>query len=229
VSRFVLVHGAWHGAWCWRDVAALLRAGGHDVVTPTLRGVGERIDELTSDVRLEDHVADVVAALADGPSILIGHSYAGVVVREAADRMPGDVGRVVLIDGWAGPPGTSLFQLAPSWFTEGLRHAATERGEGWYIPAPHAELVGVTEAAQVAWVEASLTAHPLRTFEDETCLAGAVDAIPGTAVICRPGIGLPFEAMGEALDYDIVDIESGHDAMIIAPRALAEILLALAD
>jgi pimeloyl-ACP methyl ester carboxylesterase len=229
VSRFVLVHGAWHGAWCWRHVATRLRAEGHDVVTPTLKGVGERSDELTGDIRLDDHIADVAAALAGGPSILVGHSYAGLIVREVADRMPDDVSRVVLVDGWAGAGGASLFQLAPDWFVEGLRSAAADRGDGWYIPAPPAQLVGVTEAEQVAWVEANLTAHPLRTFEDETCLDGAVDAIPGTAVICRPGIGLPFEAIGAALDYDIVDIESGHDAMVIAPHALAEILLALPE
>jgi pimeloyl-ACP methyl ester carboxylesterase len=226
MSRFVLVQGAWHGAWCWDHVAARLRAAGHRVQTPTLTGLGERADELTRDVGLRTHVDGVVSAVNAGePCVLVGHSYAGLLVREAADRAPGHVRRVVLVDGWAGGNGTSLLGLAPSWFVDGLRAAADRDGDGWAIPAPDPALVGVTDARQATWLRERMTAHPLRTFVDATVLTGAVDAIPGTAIACRPGAALPFDAFAGALGYDLEDLQSGHDAMVIAPDELADLLL----
>jgi pimeloyl-ACP methyl ester carboxylesterase len=225
VSRFVLVHGAWHGAWCWEHVATGLRSRGHAVETPTLAGVGERAGELTPDLGLAAHVGDVERAIVTGgPCVLVGHSYAGIVAREAADRAPGAVERVVLVDGWAGADGASLFSLAPDWFVDGLRRAATAGGDGWRMPAPPPLLVGVSDPAQGEWLAARLTAHPLRTFEEPTSLSGAVDALPGVAVVCRPGAGLPFAEMAAAIGYRTVDLQSGHDAMVVAPDALVEVL-----
>lgn len=230
MSRIVLVHGAWHGAWCWEEVQAGLRARGHTVETPVLTGVGERADELGPHVGLATHVEDVVRAVAGGPPcVLVGHSYAGLVVRQAADRAPDRVERIVLVDGWLGGDGVSLFDLAPQWFADGLRRAARERGEGWWMPAPAPALVGVTEPEQAARLETLLTAHPLRTFEDASRLTGAVDGVPGAAIVCRPGAGLPFDAMAEAQGLRVVDIESAHDAMVIAPEALTALLHAEAS
>jgi pimeloyl-ACP methyl ester carboxylesterase len=151
MSTFVLVHGAWHGAWCWERLVPRLQAAGHEVVTPVLTGVGERAAELTSSVGLSRHVDDVVAALRDaGPAVVVGHSYGALVVRQAADREPGLVERVVLIDGWAGGDGASLFGLAPGWFTEGLRGAARDHGDGWRLPPIAPALVGVTDPGDAA-------------------------------------------------------------------------------
>jgi pimeloyl-ACP methyl ester carboxylesterase len=164
------------------------------VQTPTLTGLGERADELTPDVGLRTHVDDVVSAVNAGePCVLVGHSHAGLLVREAADRAPGQVRRVVPIDGWA-------------------------------IPAPDPALVGVTDARQAAWLRERMTAHPLRTFIDATVLTGAVDSIPGTGIVCRPGAALPFDAFA-GLGYDLEDLQSCHDAMVIAPDELADLLL----
>ena len=224
MRRFVLVHGAWHGAWCWARVAARLRAAGHEVVIPTLTGVGERAGELAPHVGLAAHVEDALAVLDEArPAVLVGHSYGGLVVREAADRRPRAVAHLVLVDGWAGPDGASMFDLAPAGLRTGLRRVAHERGDGWRMPAPDPATVGVTDPADAAWLRARLTAHPLRSFEDPTRLEGAVDAIPATAVLCRPS-SLPFEAWAAAAGAAAVDLESGHDAMVTVPGRLTELL-----
>ena len=91
MSTYVLVHGAWHGAWCWKRVRKALQAAGHDVFTPTLTGVGERSHLNSAQVNLGTHIADVVnlirwEELTD--VVLCGHSYGGCVVSGVADRLP---------------------------------------------------------------------------------------------------------------------------------------------
>jgi pimeloyl-ACP methyl ester carboxylesterase len=223
MATYVLVHGAWHGGWCWRDVAGPLRAAGHQVLTPTLTGLGERASELRPDVGLRTHVDDVVELLRGGDLrdvVLVGHSYSGLVVREAADREPGRVARLVLVDAWVGPDGASMDGLAPESFRRWVDAATTDG----VIAVPRAAAVGVTDPDQVAWLEPQLTPHPRRTFADPTHLTGAVDAIPGRAVLCVPG-RLPFGEWARGLGYPAVELESGHDAMVTAPGALTELLL----
>ena len=87
---FVLVHGAWHGGWCWSRVATRLRAAGHIVHTPTLTGLGERRHLISAQVNLDTHVEDVVNLLEFEDLrdvVLVGHSYGGIVITGVADRM----------------------------------------------------------------------------------------------------------------------------------------------
>src|SRR2546421_12648956 len=92
IERFVLVHGAWHGGWCWAKVARLLRDAGHEVYTPTLTGLGERAHLARPEVDLELHIQDVVAMLEAEELrgvTLVGHSYGGMVVTGVAPRAAG--------------------------------------------------------------------------------------------------------------------------------------------
>jgi pimeloyl-ACP methyl ester carboxylesterase len=224
VTTYVLVHGAWRGAWCWRDVAAPLRSAGHAVFIPTLVGLGERAGEFRPDIGLRAHVDDVVDAL-EGEDlrdvVLVGHSYAGLVVREAADRAPERIARLVLVDGWAGPDGASMDSLAPAFF----RHWVESVTEDGAIPVPAARTVGVTDPHQVALLESRSTPQPRRTFSDPTRLTGAVDAVPCRAVVCTPPGGIPFAGWAREFGWKTVELESRHDAMITAPAALAGLLL----
>jgi pimeloyl-ACP methyl ester carboxylesterase len=223
MATYVLVHGAWHGGWCWRDVAALLRAEGHHVLTPTLTGLGERAPELRSDIGLGTHVDDVVEVLRSGDLrevVLVGHSYSGLVVREAADREPARIARLVLVDGWVGPDGASMDSLAPEFFRNWVDAVTTDG----VIPVPPASTVGVTEPDQVAWVDERSTPHPRRTFADPTRLTGAVDTIPARAVLCVPAARMPFAELARGLGHPTVELKSGHSPMITAPGALARLL-----
>src|ERR1700749_4876043 len=96
VAGFVLVHGAWHGAWCWRDVAPALRVAGHAVEAIDLPAHGEG-ERAPGSVRLEEYVEAVCAAVerAPRPVVLVGHSFGGVPITQAAERLPDRIGLLV--------------------------------------------------------------------------------------------------------------------------------------
>ncbi|HEU4946380.1 MAG TPA: alpha/beta fold hydrolase [Kribbella sp.] len=224
MTTYVLIHGAWHGGWCWDRVTERLVAAGHEVHAPTLTGLAERAELLTSEVGLRTHAEDVSTFLREKDLhdvVLVGHSYAGLVVREAADRCHDRVGRLVMVDAWAGRDGESLDSLAPEFFRTWV-DSVTVDGR---IAVPPASSVGVTDPDDVALLEARLTPHPRRTFSEPTRLTGAVDAIPCQAVVCTPGGPIPFAAWAKDFGWPITELESGHDAMILQPAALADILL----
>lgn len=225
MADYVLVHGAWHGGWCWRPVAERLRAAGHRVYAPTLTGLGERAHLLHAGVDLRTHADDIVGVLRYEQiedAVLVAHSYGGFVAREAADRSPGNVGRIVLLDAWVGRDGESIDTRAPEWFGDWVASATADDA----ITVPPAAAVGVTDAAAATWLASLLTPQPRRTFSQATSLTGAVDKIPCRAVVCSPGNGVPFGPWAEEFGWDTVAIESGHDAMIIAPDEVAHALLA---
>ena len=147
MSTFVLVHGAWHGAWCWDRVVPRLEAAGRRTVVSTLTGLGERAAELTPEIGLAVHADDVITVLGSvaDPVVMVGHSYSGLVVRQAADRCPDAVERLVLVDASFGGDDLGLFGLAPLWSREAMEQMAIAGADGWRIPPPPPELVGVTE------------------------------------------------------------------------------------
>jgi pimeloyl-ACP methyl ester carboxylesterase len=207
MTTFVLVHGAWHGGWAWERVVPLLP----HAVAPDLT--------LDRDVGLTDHVDEVVAVidgLADPDLVLVGHSYAGLVVRQAADLRPDRIAHVVLVEGWAGPDGVSLADLAP--FMDRVFRAVRD---GWRVPVPDPATLGITAADA-----GRLREHPLRTLTESTALSGAVDWIPGTGVYCRPEV-LPFGRIATRLGYRPVALDGPHDVMLTDPAAVAEVLLPL--
>ena len=114
MATFVLVHGAFEGAWIWRDFADMLRSVGHEVYTPTLTGLGERSHLGGPDVTLKTHIEDVINVLEfeDLREItLVGHSYAGMVIAGAADTLPGRLKHLVFVDAFVPRDGEAVFDL----------------------------------------------------------------------------------------------------------------------
>ncbi|MET9632683.1 alpha/beta fold hydrolase [Lentzea sp. NPDC006480] len=216
MTTFVLVHGAWHGPWAWDRVVPLLRAAGTHTITVNLTTPADR--GLHDDA---ETVITTVDTMQDNDIVLVGHSYAGLVVREAADARPDAVRHVVLVDGWAGKDGASLVSLAPDAFARTVRAAADSRGQ---IPAPAPEAFGITDPEAAAWLAPRLLPQPLRTFTEPTRLTGAVDRIPGTAICCRPRT-YPFDEFGAAVGYETLALDGPHDVMLTHPEPLVPLLL----
>jgi pimeloyl-ACP methyl ester carboxylesterase len=220
MTMFVLVHGAWHGSWAWDRVVPLLHAAGMRTLAPDLSPAGDQ--------GLHDHAQAVVAALdtarGDDDVVLVGHSYAGLVVREAADARPDAVDHIVLVDGWAGPDGSSMFSLAPEAFGAWARTAAATTGDGHQIPAPPPAAFGIADPDAADDLAGRLLPQPLRSFTESTRLRGAVDRIAGTAICCMPQT-YPFERFGKAVGYRTLALEGPHNVMMTHPDELVRVVL----
>ena len=137
MTTYVLVHGAWHGGWCWRKVRAALEATSADVHTPTLTGLGERAHLASRDISLDTHVSDVLGVLETedlSEVVLVGHSYGGIVVTAVADRAADRVARLVYLDAVVPRDGQCLYDRAPPQLRAHFEEQARVAGEGWRVP-----------------------------------------------------------------------------------------------
>jgi pimeloyl-ACP methyl ester carboxylesterase len=231
IERFVLVHGAWHGGWCWAKVARLLRDAGHEVYTPTLTGLGERAHLARPEVDLELHIQDVVAMLEAEELrgvTLVGHSYGGMVVTGVAARAgAGRIGQLVYLDAFVPEAGKALLDyVGPR--ADAMREAVRTQGEGWKLPPFPPERFGVTSQRDTEWLTKHLVPQPFRTFEQPLPAAGG-ERLKRTYVYCsKPATGA-FDQFAERLRDDrkwtFHDLKTGHDAMVTAPGDVAKILM----
>jgi pimeloyl-ACP methyl ester carboxylesterase len=232
MSTFVLIHGAWHGGWCWDRVAPALRNAGHEVHAPTLTGLSERAHLLTPLVGLETHVEDVVRLIdvLGLNVVLVGHSYAGQVVTAVADRRPQAVARRVYLDAFVGSDGEAARDLLPETVEHHWSQSAEEQGFGWLVPVRKLSVLGVTEQADLDWLSPRLTPHPWKTYTDPLQLTGAVDGVPAAFVECTSWMRVFAGQADRARErgWPVHEIETGHEAMVTAPEELAGVLLELA-
>src|ERR1700716_2321163 len=186
-----MIHGAWHGSWCWKRVRDLLTAEGHRIFTPTLTGLGERCHLLSRDVGLDTHIMDVVNLLIWEDLrdiVLIGHSYGGTVVRHVVDRLPDRVRSLVYLDASIPEDGKSTADYLPDGGKR-YREQALAHGDGWKVPPDPASVFAVN-AADAAWVDRQCTPHPLSSLEAAARLSGACGGLGDNRYILARGRSL---------------------------------------
>ena len=237
----VLVHGAWHGGWCWRYVADRLRDRGWRVFTPTLTGLGERRHLLGPDVSLETHVADVAnlieAEELDRP-VLVGHSYGGMIVEVLAGRLRERLGPLVYLDACLPDDGENFITQNPAAngrpdfvaSEEARLRAAAADGVG-VAPLP-AAVFGVPPGSwQADWVNRRLTPHPLKTLLDparvENGGSAGLNRIYAHCVapkLAPSSIAEHGARLREAPGWRFTTLPTGHDAMVTRPDLVAALI-----
>jgi pimeloyl-ACP methyl ester carboxylesterase len=233
MRTFVLVHGAWHGGWAWQRVVPALRAAGHEVHTPTLTGLSDRAHTLHPGVGLSTHVEDVVALIEAHDAqdvVLVGHSYAGQVVTGVADRIPGRIARRVYLDAFVGDDGDAAIDLLPDTVAQHYRESVSGPGFGWLIPVRPLSKLGVTAEDDLNWLIPRLTPHPWLTYTEGLRLSGDGDAVAATFVECTDWMRVfaPHAQRAKTRGWPVLDIATGHEAMVTAPDQLAKLLLHIA-
>lgn len=231
MSHFVLIHGAWHGGWCWERAAGVLEAAGHRATAPTLSGLAERAGQASWRINLSTHVDDIVdhvRGLSDEPVTLVGHSYGGFPATAAARRLGERVAHLVLLDAFLPVEGEMLLDHAHGLIAP-YRQAA-DADEGWNIPPIPSAAFGVGLEDQ-AWVDAQLTPQPVETYFEPVHLGEAVAGQRQTYIRCVQASGDLLATSVQRARSDpawrYVEIDAPHDAMISHPDLLAQALLDL--
>ena len=240
MTTYVLVHGAWHGGWCWNKTAPLLRAAGAEVFAPTLTGLGERAhlnDRLNpADITLDVHIQDIVQLMQYErleDVVLVGHAYAGMVITGVAEVCPERISHMVYVNGVMPADGESMAdQLIP---IRGEEFAAwvrdqIENGKG-FLPAPASEEEvgrrwGITDPADLAWVGANVTPQPAASIATQVHMGN-----PQAVRIPKNFVGggeSGFDSVAERArqaGWGVYPVASGHDTMITHAEELTQILL----
>ncbi len=245
MARFVLVHGGWHGGWCWQKVIPFLEAAGHEVCAPTLTGMAERVAELSPDIGLDTHIQDVLGLLEEKNLhgvILAGHSYGGMVITGVVDAVPERIAHLVYLDTFVPRDGESLAGIVPL-LGYLLHRQAKAHGDGWRVD-PQGDY-GVTTEPDRTWLHSKLTPQPLKTLEQPLHLRNPaiVSTKPLTHISSnRAGVfssfvqhlqvfrAIPYPGWRRTLGpteagWRLRHLPTGHDMMITMPRELADLLL----
>ncbi len=241
MANFVLVHGAWHGGWCWRRVVQSLVAAGHRAHAVTLTGLGERVHLMSPAITLETHITDVADAIAAEEMdevVLAVHSYAGMIGTAIADRQPGRLRHLVYVDAVVPKPGESWSSTQSS-ATREARLAAAAASPDFSFPPPDPAVYGM-QGEDHAWLKRRQTPHPGHTYQAALDFdPKRVAAVPRTFVSCTQPALATIDTirlrMADRRFWDgawaggggarVAELRTGHDPMVTAPDDLTRILL----
>ncbi|MBD0675110.1 alpha/beta fold hydrolase [Streptomyces sp. CBMA156] len=225
MANFVLVAGAWLGARAWDEVVAELCAAGHGAYPLTLSGLAEKSGAPAGQ---RAHVADVVAEVERldlREVVLVGHSYSGIPVGQAAERIGDRLARLVLVDANVPVAGESFADQIPE--PAALRADLAAHG-GWWPPLPPAEFAGQgLTVGQITRITAGATPHPGPSLTEPAVLEGPLSALPAVYVKCLldwpepPPLVARLVADGH---WRLVELDTGHWPMFSRPAELARVL-----
>jgi pimeloyl-ACP methyl ester carboxylesterase len=234
VATFVIVHGAWSAGHAWRWLRPLLRAAGHEVFTPALTGLGERLHLANAQIDLDIHVLDVVGVLEYEDLlqvVLVGHSYGGMVITGVADRVPERLAQLVYLDAEVPMDGQSEFDLLPPEERAVYQESARSTGQGWRILPPVPEPLPDDLDANLRWAMSRMVPQPVATFAQPLRLTDPAGlGVSRTYVLCtegKEGQEVPGYIQRARADpsWRFVELAAGHGAHVTAPQTLADLLV----
>ena len=232
-KHLVLIHGAWHGGWCWDGVSKELEKQGHTVQAPTMPGHNAGDDR--AGIKFDDYVDKITSLLAkqDTPVVLVGHSSAGFLLQMAAPKVPDKIQQLVFHNAFILPDGKSQFDLVPPEASEGMTAAANASPDNC-VPViedfvRHQLMAGEPVEMQDALIK-RLVPQPIALF---TTPVGTAEfeklTIPKTVVFCKDDASLPpgaYLGMAQGLgDFQLIEVAGSHESLITNPGVVAEGLI----
>jgi pimeloyl-ACP methyl ester carboxylesterase len=223
MTTFVLVHGAFHGGWCWYRIVAELEARGHKVVAPDLPGHGRAAGQPASLRIYGDHVADIIRK-QDEPVVLVGHSMGGSVITVAGETVPEKVAHIVYVTAFMGPDGDSMAGDLSAMPTQGGLIPTPDKTFALYHDCPKED---------AALARLCLTDQPhLPLVEAIAWTPERWGRIPRTFVGCLKDMVFSIadqrRRAGSAPGTRWIEFDCGHSPFFVMPKALADVLEAAA-
>jgi pimeloyl-ACP methyl ester carboxylesterase len=225
----LLVHGAWAGAWSWRDAARLLRKKGFDVYAPTLTGIAERSHVPPQNVSLSTHIADVAGLMRYEELrdvLIVGHSYGGMVITGAADREPGRVMGMVYLDAFLPESGQALWDIAGPERVQAQREVALAHDGGHSVPRPASNPPLAPEFA-AKWAPL-FTPQPIRTMSEPWVSVREPQARTWPQrhyILCAAYKNSPFHRLHAQVrgqeGWDVSEFDAPHDVVRTDPELVA--------
>jgi pimeloyl-ACP methyl ester carboxylesterase len=238
MATFVLVPGAWLGAWAWEDTARALQERGHTALPLTLTALAEHADQGGPETDLDTHIADITGFVERNDLrdvTLVAHSYAAAPVTGAAGRLGARLERVIYVDSAPFAAGMCMLDLMPPQAADQLRQQVDASGDRWGLPMPPFEVLGLSSSldgldeGQLDALRTGATPQPFGTFTQR--LASPVEPGPGVdrvLVACHDfkgllDAGVPMLAYLNQPPWRRFDLPTGHWPMLSAPTELAGI------
>jgi pimeloyl-ACP methyl ester carboxylesterase len=221
--HYVLLHGAWHGAWAWSKAIPLLRQAGHSVTAPTLSGLAVHVQDVVSHLMMED-LREVV---------LVGHSYAGCVVSGVVAARTGRIAHAIYVDAFVPMQGQAMANFLPPPVKAEFERLASQNAT---VPVPPAaswgERWGLSDAALVAWAHPRMTAQAALSFTEKVQGDPMAETIRRTYLKCTANPNPQFKSIAAAILKDkrfrYAEVDGHHDVMLIDPQRFVSSLLVLA-
>ncbi|MDX1372276.1 MAG: alpha/beta hydrolase [Nitrososphaeraceae archaeon] len=229
MANFVLVHGSWHGGWCWKKMSPYLRKYGHEVYFPTLTGLGEKSHLISKNISLNTHIQDISQLIFYHDLtnvILVGHSYGGAVIRGVAEIIPKRIKRLVFLDACIPENNKTIFDILPGLEEIFKKRLLGEQSNGWLVAPYEPEIWGVKNS-DVKWMKERLTPMPWHTHDQPIQIKNPeARMISKSYISCTKYKESQFIAkkVKSSKEWDYHELDTGHDAMVIIPKELASLL-----
>lgn len=227
MSNFILIPGAWMGAWVWEPVISGLEKLGYSVYPITLSGLDNE-HEGVSDVGLETHIADVLSVLEERDlrdTIVVGHSYSGIVAGQVADRLPDRMAHTVFVEAFVPHNGKSMLDAFPKRQREDELRQISENGGRWLPPSvTDLEHEQHLSAKQVRWLAEHFVGHPGRTVSDPAIMNRPLSRQRTTYIASSSEVSNDVVAMCEEPNWTFRQLDAGHWPMVAAPSKLVALL-----
>ena len=239
MSTYLLIHGSWHGAWCWEKVVPHLEGKGHTVFAPDLPGHGQDktpIPEITLQSYC-DRISEVLAK-AEEPAILVGHSMGGIAITQAAELWPDKIQTLVYLVAFLPGNGQSLLDLGlqdrDSFLVPNLVIVEAEGYSTVKEEAIHEAFYADCTDEDVAWAKSLLVPDPLAPVATPVRISeGNFGRIPRAYIYCQQDRAVSFALQKQMVAatpcQQIFTVHTGHSPFLAAPEALVDCLTAVAE